>query len=316
MKKWAVFLEPGCVLAALWLALCAGCQSYSEGRSSGLYRPDKSIKPVVAVVDFENQAGFSGQWNLGEGMADVLVTTLLDTDRFVVLERKDLGDVVGEIVRQGGDLFRSEGRVEKGRLKNAKYLVRGVVTDFTVTGDASGWFGIPQGKLFGRGSTARVAVNIKVSDVETGEIVTSLKTEGSASAGGLGAEVNYKKMTFGGDAFFRTPLGKATDAAMRRAVKLIVKNLPVESWQACVAEAGPDGVVVNGGQNVRVREGDEFLVREEGRDIQDPITGNVLEKVPGRVVGRIRVREVKPLSAEAVLLEGTARRGHLLEPVR
>ena len=30
---------------------------------------------------------------------------------------------------QGQDLFRREGRVERGRLKNAKFLIRGVVTD-------------------------------------------------------------------------------------------------------------------------------------------------------------------------------------------
>ncbi|OGV47199.1 MAG: hypothetical protein A2X46_03805 [Lentisphaerae bacterium GWF2_57_35] len=300
-----------------WVCLLAlaGCQSYSHGRSSSLYRPDKSMKPVMAVMDFENQAGFSGQWNLGGGMADVLVTTLLETDRIVVLERKNIGDVMGEIVRQGGDFFRNEGRVEKGRLKNAKYLVRGVVTDFTVTGDASGWFGVPRARLFGRGSTARVAVNIKVSDVESGEIVTSIKTEGSASSGGLGGEVNYKKVSFGGDAFFRTPLGKATDTAMRRAVKLILKNLPIQYWQPRVAEGGLDLVVINGGKNVRVREGDIFRVREEAREIKDPVTGNVIEKAPGRVVGRIKVRDVKSASAHATILEGEARRGQVLEAV-
>jgi curli biogenesis system outer membrane secretion channel CsgG len=299
------------------LALAMGCQSYAQGRrSSGLYRPDKSMKPVVAVMDFENQAGFSGQWNLGGGMADVLVTQLLETDRVIVLERKNLGDVMSEIMRQGQDFFRSEGRVEKGRLKNAKYLIRGVVTDFTVTGDVSGWFGMPRARLFGRGSTSRVAVNIKVSDVETGEIVTSMKTEGSASGGGVGGAVNYKKVAFGGDAFFQTPLGKATDIAMRRAVKLILKNLPVQYWQPRVAEGGPDGVVINGGENVRVRVGDVFVVREDGRDIKDPVTGNVLERVAGRVVGRIEVNEVKPLSAHARILHGEARRGQILEAVK
>jgi hypothetical protein len=80
-----------------------------------------------------------------------------------------------------------------------------------------------------------------------------------------------------------------------------------------VAEAGPDRVVVNGGENVRVREGDVFLVRESGRQITDPVTGNVIEDVPGNVVGRVEIREVNEMSAHGVLLEGTAARGQHLE---
>ena len=64
---------------------------------------------------------------------------------------------MGEIARQGQDLFRPEGRVERGRLMNAQYLIRGAVTDFTVVGDMSGWFGVEnKGSLRGRSQRARV----------------------------------------------------------------------------------------------------------------------------------------------------------------
>jgi curli biogenesis system outer membrane secretion channel CsgG len=300
------------------LAAEAGCHSVSArpggARSSPVSRRGH-LKPVVAVMDFENLANFSGKWNLGEGMADLLVVALLDSDRVVVLERKHLGDVVGEIVRQGQSLFRQEGRVEKGRLMNAKYLIRGSVTDFTVTGDGSGWFGVPHLKVAGRGSRARVAITLKVSDVESGEIISSVKTDRTVGAGGVRGEVNYKNVAFGGDAYFRTPLGKATDKAIRVAVRQILRDLPVQRWQPQVAEAGFDTVIINGGSNVGLREGQIFMVRESGRDITDPVTGQVLEREAGRAIGRIRVVEVKPTSAHAVILEGKAARGNILEPV-
>jgi hypothetical protein len=75
-------------------------------------------------------------------------------------------------------------------------------------------------------------------------------------------------------------------------------------------------LVVNGGENVGVQAGDLFLVREPGRRITDPVTGNALENVPGRVLGKARVRDVRERSAHATITEGMARRGDILEPAR
>jgi curli biogenesis system outer membrane secretion channel CsgG len=270
---------------------------------------------VLAVSDFENKASFNGQWNLGQGMAEVLTAELVESERVEVLERQHLGDVVGEIVRQGQDLFRKEGKVERGRLKNAQYLVRGVVTDFTVTGDSSGWFAVSSLTLRGRGSRARVAISLKVQDVASGQVISAVKTEAGVSAGGFGGAVNYKGVAFGGDAFFRTPLGKATEKATARAVKKILHDLPVQVWQARVAELGGGQVIVNGGENVGLREGDLFAVRGAPRDVTDPATGNVIESVPGSVTGRLLVKSVNETSAHAVLLQGAAQRGDFLEKV-
>jgi len=300
-----------CVILCLGL----GCQSM-PGRPLLGGHGGRSIKPVVAVTDFENRANFPGQWNLGRGMADLLTTELLASEEVTVLERRHLDDVVQEIVRQGGTLFRHEGKVEPGRLKNAKFLVRGVVTDFTLTSESSGWFGIKSFRAHGHGTRARVAIAVQVSDVETGEILSAVKTDSTVSAGGLSASYDYNDIAFGGDSFFRTPLGKATESAMRKAVRKILRDLPTQYWRPRVAEAGPDTVIINGGENVRLREGEVFVVREPGRAVTDPVTGNVLETVPGRVIGKIQVSQVRPLSAHAVILDGTAYRGNLLEPAR
>ena len=304
-------------LAILFLLITASCKTAGPASwHASLYGTSYVMKPVVVVTDFENLANFHGQWNLGRGMANVLVMRLLDTDRVIVLEHKNLKKVLNEIVLQGGDLFRKEGKVDRARLKNAKYLVCGSITDFTETNENSGWFGISWLKIFGHGSQARVAISIKVSDVKSGEIVSSVKAAKIVSANGIGAEDRYKNMTFGGDAFFRTPLGKATEGAIRSALHQILRELSVNYWQLRVAEFTGDTVVVNGGKNVRVRLGDLFLVRESPRDITDPATGNVIETVPGRVVGRIEVTKVNPASAYAVIQDGVAKRGNFLEAVR
>ena len=300
--------------AVLLLLIVSGCRTPAGHQSP--YRSNRVVKPVVGVADFENLANAKGQWNLGKGMADVLVTQLLETERVVVLERKDLKDVLDEIILQGGDLFRKEGKVDRGRLKNAKYLVHGSVTDFTETSEGSGWFGISWLRIFGHGSRARVAINIKVSDVESGEVVALVKAAKTVSAGGAGVEGRYKDVVFGGDAFFRTPLGKATEGAIHSAVRQILRDLPVNYWQPRVAESTGDTVVINGGKNVRVRVGDKFNVREAPRDITDPVTGNVIETVPGRVIGKVQVTKLNPASACAVIDNGVAKRGDFLETVK
>ena len=310
-KRWT--------LLVLVLLILAGCQIPARSppvpfaKSLSRY---KTIKPVVAVMDFENLSGFHGRWELGEGMADLLTAELLRRGRFSVLERQHLEDVVQDILLQEQGLFRKEGRVKKGRLKNAKYLIRGSVTEFTVAKDLSGWFGSTHLKAFGRGTRARVVMYIRVYHVETGEILFSVRSDSSANAGGLRADVRYDKLSFGADAFFRTPLGRATMHAVRKAVKKIAKQLPAELWEPRVAESGPDTVVINGGENVGVRPGDLFIVREIGRSIHDPVSGNIIEVVPGRVVGKIRVVRVTPLSAHAVVLDGTAGLNQPLEPVK
>lgn len=298
------------------MILGAGC-AHSHYQRAPRSRPDHTetpvIRPVVAVTDFENRANFSGQWNLGDGMAEIMIERLMRSDRVTVLERQHLDGVLAEIVRQGRDLFRREGRVERGRLKNARYLIRGVVTDFTVTGDASGWFGSAYLSAGVRGERTRVGLYVTVSDVETGQIVSAVRTEGSAGQRGLRGGINYGELSFGGDAYFRTPLGRATQMAMDRAVAKLLADLPQERWEPRVAEGGVDGVIVNGGENVGLRAGQRFVVREEGRRVTDPVTGDVIERLPGRVVGELEIIAVHPMASNAVLLDGRAQRGDFLE---
>lgn len=310
----AVILRCTALLALTLLTACrtprnsANPISIVDGRAH--------LKPVVAVTDFENRAGMQGQWNLGAGMAELLTSALLETDRLVLLERKNINEVVGEIARQGQPMFRPEGRVERGRLMNAQYLIRGTITDFTVVSDSSGGLSyLNIFSLFGSSSKARVALAVQVVDVASGRILYSVKTDGTASAGGAGGRIDYKQVSFGGDSFFRTPLGEATSEAIENAVEEILEGMKGIPWKPVVADVDGTDLIVNGGANVGLKPATIYLVRETPRDITDPVTGNTIESVPGRVIGRIQLTEIRPTSAGAKLREGTARRGDLLEPV-
>ena len=303
-----------CAVAVTLLSGCATTPKAPPPVMRSRHNGQPVLTPVVAVTDFENRAPMQGQWNLGTGMADLLEAELLERQRVIVVERKNLSDVMGEISRQGSQMFRQEGRAQAGRLKNAQYLIRGSITDFTITRRSSLWLRIFSLNMAGHGQEARVALNINVVDVETGEKIASMKASATAVARGAEASIKYKDVAFGGDSFFRTPMGRATEGAISDATRGILKALPERPWVPLVAETGPGGVViVNGGSNARVHPGQCYVVRGPPRLVTDPNTGNVIEQQGGPVLGRLTVTDVFENSAHARIVAGQAKRGDLLE---
>ena len=294
MRRYSpFFLIPACLVLSLFLCGClTGSAGGSRRGSADVAR--RVMKPVVVVADFEDLSGYSSDWNLSRGMARLVSDGLLESDVVLVVDQKEAESTVKELLKKGQDLL--QGKKGDGTLqpKNARFAVQGTITDFSENG-----------------SKARVALTLRISDLAMNELVGTLKVEGASSAN---KKEEKGKVIFGGDAFFRTPLGRASQVTVGRAVKNILKALPPGYWEPRIAETGPDLVVINGGSNVRLREGDVFLVRESGREITDPVTGNVIETVEGKVVGKIQVRQVNAASAHAVLLEGTAQRGNSLAP--
>lgn len=297
----------------LSLFLVTGCTRYpvQHGRGPDMKNAEL-VYPVLAVADFENRANFRGYWQLGDGFADMLVTQFLKRGDVVVLERHDLNDVLKELDLQQSAVTRKQGKSKYGHLKNVEYIVRGVITDFTVTGDASGWFSNEDVRVRGGRSKARVSMNIKVVDVETGQILTSIESSGKASSGYFGGTVNYKSIAFGGEAYYRTPLGMATREAMDKALSRLMKTLPKKEWQARIADVTGDVLIINGGKNVKLEPGTLFTAYTEGREISDPVTGNVIHRYPGQAIGRLVVTEVYEQSAAARVTEGRVKKDALL----
>jgi len=287
------------LLASLSLIGCA-TPLLVPGRPSADY-----IRPVVAVSSFENRSGFTGQWQLGSGMADLLVSELVGSEHFVVVERGHLDRVVDEISRQKNRLFRTEGRVDEGRLKNARYLIRGVINDFSHTGGGGFWVNLRSFLFLGRGHTARVAMTLTIVEVETGQIVDSIQCYSRVLAREAYLQGKYRDMAFGGDAFFKTPLGTATAKAIRQGVKGIIGSMPKQEWAPMIASIAGGRIILNAGRERGLRTGMLFRVRSEGRPVTDPATGDVLSVIPGPVVGTLRVTQVQGRIAYAEVVQGS-----------
>ena len=266
--------------------------------------PSGAVKRVVAVSSFENRSGFDGQWQLGSGMADLLVSELVRSENFDVVERQHFETVVGEIHRQQNGLFRPEGKTTPGRMKSAQYLIRGVINDFSQTGGGSLAVALRTLLFMGRGYNARVALTLTIVDIETGQIISSVQSIGVVRAREAFAQGTYKGVTFGGDIFFKTPLGQATQEAIESGVSQVIREMPRNTWRPMIAAVRGGTIILNGGRSRGFREGAVYIVRAPAEPVTDPTTGDVLSFLPGSQIGSLRISRVDDTIAFAEAVQG------------
>jgi len=99
--------------------------------------PLKGPKKLIAVNGFENkvEAPRGAWWNhtkLGTGMSDMLVTSLMGTNYFIVLERESLEDgILKEQDLAASGRATKKGGAQIGKILRAQILIKGAVTVFS-----------------------------------------------------------------------------------------------------------------------------------------------------------------------------------------
>ena len=191
-------------------------------------------KARIAVGDFQVKAA-GATVEIGDGLREMLLTSLFNTNRFIVLDRQVVQDLMLE-----QDLGAS-GRVKRataapiGQLEGAELLVYGVVSEFR--GDASGvgiGIGLPNVPLsLGGGmKNAQMAIDLRVVDTSTGRIVFATRVEGKASdfQGGIGTSIGggRTRMPISLGAYQNTPMEKAIRVCIDRAIGFLCTKTPAQ----------------------------------------------------------------------------------------
>jgi curli biogenesis system outer membrane secretion channel CsgG len=160
-------------------------------------------KPRIAVLEFKNKA--ENQWWYGGGGAaaqDVLVTELVKSGKFRVVEREQLAALMQEKnLALSGDLDPSTA-VRAGKLLGVHYLLTGAVTEYgaqQTSAHGPGVRGLPG--FSGGKRTFVAAFNARLIDTETGEIVWADEGRGEdanfrLSIGGFGGGVDHDSRMF------------------------------------------------------------------------------------------------------------------------
>lgn len=204
-------------------------------------------KARIAVVRFVDKSA-KGALEIGQGMADMLTTTLFHTNRFIVLDRQDLDSVINEQDFAATGRVSEETAAKVGEIEGADLLIFGAISEFEP--ESIGVGGILMGAVTLGASIAiasqnrdapvglvtykesYVAIDLKIVDATTGRVVYSGTAEGKNKnyGGGIAGAI--------GGGWSRTPVymggfaGTGVEAAVRKCIEAtvgdIVKNTPAE----------------------------------------------------------------------------------------
>ncbi|MBN2842669.1 MAG: hypothetical protein JXM68_06235 [Sedimentisphaerales bacterium] len=252
----------------------------------------KFIKPTVAVIGFENRVPSKVQSQVGNGMSEQLTERLISTKRYVVVERQYFNQILRELSNSKSDLFREQGRLKSGELKHVNYLIRGVITDYGHVETTQGILRLFDWGLFGPSSYVVVAANITVIDVQSGQNIASVSVEGKAKTTSQKGDMRDDSVPFGGHAFYKTTLGKATKKMLNDAVVKIADIIAEEKYRPTVARIDGNTIFIAGGDDRKIKQGQLYLVRDIPEPIIDPLTGDKLGDIPGRVIGQVEIKSV------------------------
>jgi len=174
---------------------------------------------------------------MGRDLQDMLAAELVSTKAFQVLERKELESVLKE-----QDLA-SAGRIDKataakvGKLKGAKYLVAGTVSAFEEgTSGEGGRFSVGGISLGKKSQRAYMAIDLKVIDTTTGEIVDARTVEATSESKSqsVGVSVPFASGDFAKQE--KTPTGKAIRACIIEAAEYLQCAMTKGKNDPCLQE--------------------------------------------------------------------------------
>lgn len=304
-------------------------QTITEPLPSRQAKPLIPLKKTIAVISFESKADKANITAGGidiirrksgaqvesvpkdafdpitRGLADQLTDALVQSGRFRVLDRQIIESVIAEQDLRWSERTTKQGSAAAiGGIYSAQTLVKGAVTEFDPGTAGSGeTFNFSGFSLGSTRTEAHVAVIIYLVDTTTSQIIDSQRVEGKAERGGVSWGFSRQDFSFGQSGFKETPLGKATQMVINRAVEYISQRLEKEYWQGKVAKVVDSTIFINAGRSSGVSIGQDFIVCE-GTEIVDPATGASLGHSL-KPVGLIRVSNIYPDFAEAQLIEGS-----------
>ena len=267
----------------------------------------KGLKQAIGCLDFKNEAGWSGQWDIGNNLSIMLESALFDTGRFVLVEREKLGDVVLEQdLVTAGRAAKSKQSAKTGELRSARYLATGAVTEVEdAQAGAEGGIRIKGFRIGGGRGRAHIAVIVKLVDTTTGEIVAKERVVGQAGGAKLSVGLDVAGVSTDVGGFAKTPLGEAAQDCIAQAAAFIAKKMETFPFEGSVVSVAKNGqVIINRGAQFGVDVGQVLTMTEAGEMLKDPDTGEILEQEAGNVVGNLKVVKVSEKVSYCDVTEG------------
>lgn len=265
--KRALFLT----MAVLMAGACAPSKSVKmqQAVSASETRKVKSKfsgpKRRIGVVEFENKSAY-GQGRIGGAASDILVTELVKSGKFIVVERGRMARILEEQKLQSQGLIDPATAARVGQVMGLEAIVVGSVSQFGVKKEGSDYL-ITRTKR----QVAEVTVDLRLIDVESGQVLLADSGKGRAknSKGsflGMGTKGGYDQ----------TIEGDALRAAVSQFVTNISSQLNKKVWSCMIADVYNQDIYLNAGQDSGVKPGLELECYRRGAPIRDPGSNRII----------------------------------------
>jgi curli biogenesis system outer membrane secretion channel CsgG len=288
-------------------------------------------KKRIAIFDFDYatvqsdvSSIFGSNVDVGKGICDLLVNYLVKDGTYSVIERKALDKILTEQNFSNSDRANPTSAAKIGKLLGVDAIIVGSITQFgnetkktNVGGNGGGIGGFGIGGFGHKKSKAIVALDARLVDIDTAEILGVAEGKGESSREStslLGGGSNWNgfgggNVDFGSSDFQNTVIGEAVKAATEQLsteviadnTKLVTRTIVVEGLVAAV-----DGgqIILNVGTKAGVKVGDQLNVERVTREIKDPATGKVIRRM-ATSIGVVKVTDVDDISAVATAVSGS-----------
>ena len=234
----------------------------------------RGLKRKVAIARFTNETRYGQSFfidenndRIGKQAVDILSSKLLETEKFILLERADLDKINKELAMENYE-----------PLKNmADYLIVGSITEFGRKDQGEvGIFSRTKKQI------AFAKVHVRLIEVRSGKILYSEEGEGEAFS------ETGTVLGVGGRAGYDSALNdKAIDAAITNLASNIIENLLDRPWRSYILGFENGKLIIAGGKLQNIKSGDIFNVLKEGKKVKNPQT-NMMITLPGDQIGKIK----------------------------
>ena len=131
--------------------------------------------------------------------------------------------------------------------------------------------------------------------------MASKRVETKVPTGGFNFGLNFGSFGFNSKSFKKSPLGKATQITIDRAVAFVAEELRDTPFEGRIIKTqGKKSVFISVGARNGVSVGDGFVVYSVGEELKDPYTGEILG-FEEQKAGLVQVINVKQRYSMGVL---------------
>jgi curli biogenesis system outer membrane secretion channel CsgG len=284
-----------------------------------------------STVKTQVQAVFNTQQDIGKGIRAMLIKRIADANNLVVVERAKIQNIMKEQDFNASNRVKQGSGARVGNISGADAMLSG---DIVIFGRDDKKRSVKGGGMFGsviggiaaskNEDKAVVVIDYRLIDAETSEVIATGEAKGEsvrkgnalgAIGGALGKGIVGVQVDMTSSNFAETIIGEATQDCVNKLADILKEQSAsmkkaVRAVETSVADVSGNTLVIAAGGNDGVNVGEIFEIHQVVREVKDPTTKEVLDRITNKV-GEMTITSVRDKIATGTYVGAPAKVGYL-----